>query len=80
MKKINLKSMREESFGKLNAESMKKILGGYTLPTVTVTPAVTMLNSVTPVTPVDPVDPPVVTPSITTGPDDESESDGITDD
>lgn len=77
MKKINLKSMREESFGKLNAESMKKILGGYTLPTVTVTPAVTMLNSVTPV---DPVDPPVVTPSITTGPDDESESDGITDD
>ena len=39
MKKINLKSIRSEGFGKMNAANMKKIVGGYTLNTVTVTPS-----------------------------------------
>jgi SPASM domain peptide maturase of grasp-with-spasm system len=39
MKKINLKSIKEEGFGKLNGDNMKKIVGGYTLNTVTVTPS-----------------------------------------
>lgn len=39
MKKIILKSIKDKSYGKLSDESLKKVVGGYTLNTVTVTPS-----------------------------------------
>jgi len=38
MKKNDFESIKDAQYGKLSAEGMKKVVGGFTLNTVTVTP------------------------------------------